>query len=359
MFTYFIGSDAFHQALKVGIFTDFTVNQFLLIVAVLGALIYVACAILFQKKAQKESSSKSLAKGMALKKTVSFYALVLCAFVVMTVLLLISYQSNSYWGSRVLVLILALNLFVPLIAISMVDQKNLGSMFSKPGPTDQFLSSRGKNCKFSDARKKPEFWLFLFSFAIIIAIADVNDDRASEIAYNVNQVERNRRTFQVFELVGSFATGVFLAIFRIYVSPYGCMMFNAFLVVVSQILLLFFDVTNNVYFWSYLMIAFASGSSYVLAGQVAHEDYGDKHFGKILGVFLTGAAVALLIFEKFVFDYMYSYLKPANGWNSTIKQITFVHIVAGVIAFLFALVGYIKTRKADGNKDKIAEFVKF
>ena len=359
MFSYFIGSQAFHSALKVGVFINFTVNQFMLIVTVLGALIYVACAILFQKKAQKESSSKSLAKGMALKKTVSLYALVLCAFVVMIVLLLISYQTNSYWGSRVLVLILAINLFVPLIALSMVDQKNLGSMFSKPGPTDQFLSSRGKNVKFSEARQKPEFWLFLFAFSIIVAVADVADDRADVIAYNVNQVERNKRTFQVFELVGAFATGVFLAIFRIYVSPYACLMFNAFLVIVSQILILFFDVTNNVYFWSYMFVSFASGSSYVLAGQVAHEDYGDKHFGKILGIFLTGAAVALLIFEKIIFDYLYAYLKPSNGWNNTVKQITFVHIIAGVVAFVFALVSYVKTRKTDGNKDKIAEFVKF
>jgi hypothetical protein len=119
---------------------------------VLGAIVYVACAILFQKKAQKGSSSKSLAKGMALKKTVSLYALVLAAFLIMTVLLLISYQLDSYWGSRVLVVILALNLVVPLISLSMIDTKNLSSMFSKPSPTDEFMSKRGKSCSFTEAR---------------------------------------------------------------------------------------------------------------------------------------------------------------------------------------------------------------
>lgn len=93
----------------------------MLIVAILGAIVYIGCAILFQKKAQKESSSKSLSKGMVLKKTVALYAIVLGAFLIMSVLLLISYQLSSFWGSRVLVFILAINLFIPLISLSIDD----------------------------------------------------------------------------------------------------------------------------------------------------------------------------------------------------------------------------------------------
>ena len=51
LFTYFLGSDTFHQALKYGVFTNFSLQFFLLVVAACGALTYVACAFFFQKKA--------------------------------------------------------------------------------------------------------------------------------------------------------------------------------------------------------------------------------------------------------------------------------------------------------------------
>lgn len=168
----------------------------MLIVAILGAIVYIGCAILFQKKAQKESSSKSLSKGMVLKKTVALYAIVLGAFLIMSVLLLISYQLSSFWGSRVLVFILAINLFIPLISLSIDDQKNIGSALSKPSETDKFLTNRGKNCSFKHAKKKSEFWLFFLTFAIIIGIARMVDENATFIAvYNSKHAENNQRTF--------------------------------------------------------------------------------------------------------------------------------------------------------------------
>eukprot|EP00347_Sterkiella_histriomuscorum_P000271 403376522 len=366
MFTYFLGSDTFHQALKYGIFSNFTLQQFLLVVAVLGALVYIACAIFFQKKAQKESSSKSLAKGMALKKTVSLYAAVLAAFLIMSVLLLISYQLNSYWGSRVLVVILAVNLLVPVISLSMVDQKNLSSMFSKPSETDKFLSSRGKNCSFKDARKKQEFWLFIFTFGIIIGIARMVDENATYIAlYNSSNVEKNQRSFQIFEIVGSFTTGVILSLFRIHVSPYALLLMNTVLLIASQVLMFFVNISSAALFISVVLVAFISGSSFVLAGQVAHEDYGEKHFGKILGIFMTAGAFGLLIFDQLIFDQLYYWFSTQDGvssyksygkWSNAIFMVT---IVSSGLAFIMALGAYLKTRKSDGNKDKIAEFVKF
>lgn len=196
MFTYFLGSDTFHQALKLGIFTNLSLQQYLLVIAVMGALVYILCAFTFQKKAQKETSSKSLAKGMILKRTVAMYALVLAAFLVMSVLLLISYQLNSYWGSRVLIIILAVNLFVPFIALSFAGNKNVGKELAKPSETDKFLSSRSKKCSMKEARRKTEFWLFLMTFAIIIGIARMVDENASYIGvYNNKTVENNQRTF--------------------------------------------------------------------------------------------------------------------------------------------------------------------
>lgn len=191
MFTYFLGSDNFHQALKLGIFTNLSLQQYLLVVAVMGAIVYILCAFTFQKKAQKETSSKSLAKGMILKRTVAMYAIVLAAFLTMSVLLLMSYQLNSYWGSRVLVVILAINLFVPFIALSFAN-KNVGKELARPSETDKFLSSRGKKCSWKEAKRKNEFWLFLMTFAIIIGIARMVDENATYIGvYNNKTVENN------------------------------------------------------------------------------------------------------------------------------------------------------------------------
>jgi MFS family permease len=127
----------------------------------------------------------------------------------------------------------------------------------------------------------------------------------------------------------------------------------------------FVNVSNLVLFIAVVIVAFISGSSFVLAGQVAHEDYGDKHFGKILGIFMTAGALGLLIFDQLIFDQMYSWFsardnlsgyKSYGKWSNAIFLVT---IVSSGLAFVMALGGYIKTRKSDGNKDKIAEFVKF
>jgi len=94
-------------------------------------------------------------------------------------------------------------------------------------------------------------------------------------------------------------------LFRIYISPYALLMVNAFFLVASQILMFFIDVSSLALLLSVMIVAFVSGSSFVLAGQIAHEDYGSKHYNKILGIFMTGAAVGILIFEELVFDQLY------------------------------------------------------
>ena len=57
-----------------------------------------------------------------------------------------------------------------------------------------------------------------------------------------------------------------------------------------------------------IIVAFAEGGVFVLAGIIAHEDYGSKKYTKILGIFMTGAAIGILVFEKLVFDYLYNFL---------------------------------------------------
>ena len=70
MFSYFLGSDTFHIALKFGVFSDVSLQNFLFFIAGAGALVYFACAVMFQKTSVSSSESKSLTKGILFKRTV-------------------------------------------------------------------------------------------------------------------------------------------------------------------------------------------------------------------------------------------------------------------------------------------------
>jgi hypothetical protein len=163
--------------------------------------------------------------------------------------------------------ILSLNFVVPVISLSLISKSNMNKTISTPSDTDRFLSKRGKKCGFKEAKSKREFWLFLFTFSIIIGIARMVDENATIIAlHNSQKTHNNQRTFQIFEIIGAFITGVFLSLFRIYVSPYALLMINAFFLVASQILMFFIDVSGLALLLAVMIVAFVSGSSFVLAG---------------------------------------------------------------------------------------------
>jgi hypothetical protein len=66
-------------------------------------------------------------------------------------------------------------------------------------------------------------------------------------------------------------------------------------------------------FISMIIIAFTQGGSFTLAGIIAHEDYGSKYYNKILGIFMTGAAIGILIYDELVFDQMYYWLTTSEN----------------------------------------------
>ena len=117
-------------------------------------------------------------------------------------------------------------------------------------------------------------------------------------------------------------------------------------------------------FLSVIIVAFISGGSFTLAGIIAHEDYGSKHYNKILGIFMTGAAAGIFIYDELVFGFMYNFFasgdnnnyKAYGKWN---KYIFIVSILSSAIAFVMSIGAFMRTRKNDGNKDKISDFVNF
>ncbi|CDW91191.1 UNKNOWN [Stylonychia lemnae] len=364
LLAYLLGSDTFHAVLKYGVFPDLSYKQFLLVIAGFGALAYVACAILFQKKKQKEQGTKSITKGIALKKSVLLYALIQALYLTLVTLLSVTNQLDSYWGSRLLVFVLAINIFIPGIALLLMKNTSFKGM--SPSETDRFLSQRGKNCNFKDARTKSEFWLFSISFGILAGVSIMVDENQSDISLNnVQRSQYNRKTYALFEVLGAFSSGLFLSFFRIYVSTYGLFMFNCFLLVVSQFLLFFIDLSSMALFVSVVIAGFVNGSSFMIAGQIAIEDYGAKHFSKMLGIFFTAAGVGMLLFDELMFSYMYYWFnlqdesQGRNYYGRWNKYIFLITILSSGLAFVMSIAAFAKTRKTDGNKDKISDFVNF
>jgi hypothetical protein len=52
----------------------------------------------------------------------------------------------------------------------------------QPTETDKFMTKKGKSVSFKHAKRKHEFWLFLFSFSILVGISRMVDDNATIIA---------------------------------------------------------------------------------------------------------------------------------------------------------------------------------
>lgn len=181
MFSYYLGSDTFHLALKYGVFADMTLSTYLLIIAASGMVTYLVCAIIFTKKHKHAKQETKLSRGVLLKREVQLYSLVMAGYLGLIFLLLISFQQNTYWGSRVLIGVMALNVLIPVIVISFLSG-NRDKHIANPSDTDRFMMNKGGNVTVKEARKKREFWLALFTFSIIIGIARMMDDNATLIA---------------------------------------------------------------------------------------------------------------------------------------------------------------------------------
>ena len=78
--------------------------------------------------------------------------MILGAYLILVFLLMISYQLDSYWGSRLLLVILALNFLIPMVTLSLISREGLTKAVATPSETDRFLSRRGKNCNFKEAK---------------------------------------------------------------------------------------------------------------------------------------------------------------------------------------------------------------
>ncbi len=154
LFSYFLGSDTFHTALKFGVFPDMAFDKFIVLIAIGGVLVYVASALVFKKMKKDKGGlfTSGLAKGLLLKKNVQMYIFIQAVFLILSFMFTITFQQYSYWGSRVLCIVLGLNLFVPAVAISLLNKEAMKKSMGTPSDTDEFLMKKGGSADLEDAK---------------------------------------------------------------------------------------------------------------------------------------------------------------------------------------------------------------
>jgi MFS family permease len=169
----------------------------------------------------------------------------------------------------------------------------------------------------------------------------------------------------MLEVLGAFGTGVFLAIFRLYVSPYALMAVYSFFMLGSQVLMFFIAYSSICDMVAFMVAGFVSGGFFTLMGIIANEEFGAKSYAKVLGFFMTGASLGIFIYDYLVFDVMYSkYTSDSGLGRSYGKWNMYIFIVSTFscgLAFLMSLFTYLATRgrDADKMKDKIKDFINF
>ncbi len=330
-------------------------------------LTYVAAAFLYTKRDNAANEELNKSKGVLLKKGMTLYSIILAAYLGLIFVFMITFQSGSQWGSVILISVLGLNLIVPVINFSLLagGDVKLGSVLDLPSETDLFLfNNKGKDRSYSAVKNKQEFWLVFLTFMIIIGISRMMDENAVLISLHNSDKEGNsRRTFQIVEMIGAFTTAMFLQFFRIHISPYALLLAFSFFLICSQLLMFFISVSSIILYIAVLMVSFLSGGTFTLMGVIAHEDYGVQHCSKILGLYMTGAAIGIFIFDILVFDQMYEmfasetdfkYQNTYGKWN---KYIFLVSLLSSGAAFIMSLGAFLQTRKGDGNKDKVSNFI--
>lgn len=78
----------------------------------------------------------------------------------------------------------------------------------------------------------------------------------------------------------------------------------------------FISLSTVALYLAVVIVGFVSGGTFTLMGIIAHEDYGPKYIARILGIFMTGAAVGILIFDVIVFDLIYAAFASQSDYQN-------------------------------------------
>ena len=302
LFMYLFFSDSFHVVLKMGPLSSFSNTGFFFLIGAFTIGVGVACAILFTKKDKSGKSVGNLAKAMVLRNILRLYTLLASIILVLAIAFMITYQFYTSFAAKVLIFLVVLNFVVPLVALTLFKSEKAQSMFPSPSDQDRFIMQKGSDVSFKKVKKSKEFVLLLLTFMIIIGVSRMVDENAQLIALsNSSSSSTNQTAFQVFRILGCLLTGIVLATFRLYLSPFALMMIYSFFFAIAQVLMFFIQYSSLALYLAVIMVGFVQGGCFVLIGIIAHEEYGIKKYIKVVGYMLSAGALGIFIFDMLIF----------------------------------------------------------
>jgi MFS family permease len=124
----------------------------------------------------------------------------------------------------------------------------------------------------------------------------------------------------------------------------------------------FISVSDLALYVAVILVGFCEGGCFVLAGIIAHEDYGSKKYSRILGIFMTGAAFGILVFEKLVFDWLYLFLTTdttSTSYGKWNKYIFIITLLSSATALVMSVGAFARIKKSEREKTFGADFVNF
>jgi len=88
-------------------------------------------------------------------------------------------------------------------------------MVGEPSDIEKKLSNKGADLEFAEAAVRIDFWYLSISSLVVIGVSRMFDENAQALGlHDDERQEMIEDTFNVYEVIGAFACGSILTIFR-------------------------------------------------------------------------------------------------------------------------------------------------
>lgn len=175
-------------------------------------------------------------------------------------------------------------------------------------------------------------------------------------------------TFNVYEVIGAFACGTILTLFRSTFRPSLMACVTIGIGFIGQIPM----IAPHSFSFDAMQVAvssaaFAEGGLMVALASLVHEEYGTENFGLLYGTFLTFGAVGLYALDEIFFPNIFAWYSEENAsgknifnkygeWNAFLFK-----CIAGAyfVCFLLGLVSHISIKRRENADSQKLVMVKF
>jgi hypothetical protein len=218
LISYFIGADTIVMSITNGLFPETNFGKVVIYIAIINLIVQTITAIKIDETkdaAGMKAKSNALSKGIYFKKNLLPYlaGVILFAGTVIFVQLNKNYVLGA--GAVIILAVLGVNLILPIYQAWKLDINTVNDAIGYPSMSERMMSNKGVDLEFSTVVKRPEFWFYGFTFAIVFGISRMIVGNSDELlSHNEDAAEEIKQVYQLFEIAGCALTSVRLQLLR-------------------------------------------------------------------------------------------------------------------------------------------------